>query len=644
MGKLYFEIIADKPKRKGFSDVQRLMIGRVQSSDIHIDHPDIENVHAMIEVDELKGMVRITDVSGTPVGVAINGALVKESAIAAGDRVQLGPITCVLYFEGQRPKDLQPLEINKKIPPPPPPVAKNVPKPKKVQELPEEDEEKAVSATIEHTVVTISAPMPRTTHQGEVVEISQIQDSAVLDVSTFKLGQCITIGDSLSADYLSGLPSIRGKKKVPFVESHKSGMSVHIDLASMRGAIRTKGKVYTLDEAKKSGALKEGGLLGHILSLAKNDYCKLLLEGTTYFICMVPRPDPLKQSAFFEPDPIYRRALGVVAALWLVIAIAIPFLPLGAEEVIEEEAEKVFQKVLVKPKRPKPKPEVVKRFNLAPKAIPQKAKPSSTKSTRKLPPKKKPARIGSGDEGQGQRRAGKEGKRGRRTAKGRSKGVTVHKRSKRKIVSPFQQGLLGAVTTSDVSARLTTLVSKGGRFDKTLKGTGSTDLVDGKGVEGEGLRGTGLGGGGKSAHISGLGTQGRGAGRKGFGTGTVLGKGNSRVLAPGEGTVVQGQLSKEAIRKVVQAHLGELRGCYQFYLNQYPKLSGNIVLSWVILENGNVFKKSKVVSASWRYAKGKLVLNKLLNCMASKIATWKFPSPRGGVVVVKAYPFNFFYE
>lgn len=209
------------------------------------------------------------------------------------------------------------------------------------------------------------------------------------------------------------------------------------------------------------------------------------------------------------------------------------------------------------------------------------------------------------------------------------------------MVSPTQAGLLGALTTTDLKTQLKTLVSKGGVVVDTLEGVGGARLVSGAGTKGAGLRGTGLGGGGESAYIGGLGTKGRGAGRRGYGEGAVLGKGVTGILGVGDEQVIEGQLSAEEIRRVVQAHTAELLGCFQLQLSRYPELAGQVEMSWVITMNGTV-SSVNVKVASWRYQKGPISLPALGRCLSSKIQTWRFPNPRGGTIVtVGKYPFNF---
>ena len=93
-----------------------------------------------------------------------------------------------------------------------------------------------------------------------------------------------------------------------------------------------------------------------------------------------------------------------------------------------------------------------------------------------------------------------------------------------------------------------------------------------------------------------------------------------------------GVLAKELIAKVINEHLGEVRGCYERALLKEAGLAGKLVLEWTIDLTGHV-DEIKVKQATLKGAD-------VPNCIVNSLKTWIFPKPTGGKVVV-SYPFLF---
>jgi hypothetical protein len=653
--KLYHGSTVEKAE---FELAHRLVVGRVPSAEIRIDHPDIANVHSIIEVDEVHSRVQIIDVSGPGKGMKVNGAPVQEFTLTSADRVQIGPVELSLAFErfavpvqpgSAESKHLPPVKpeitFNQParpvptVPPtaggPPPPKPKAPPKPVPPsfpEPLPPSPpaQDFKVGKAGEETVVTVSTPLPRSDRFGDVIEVTQMIGSEVLDVVTFPENHVVTVGEGLDSDFTVPMDAFGVKNKVAFVETTPTGMALHLDPDHMEGALRVQKKLLSLRRAKEEGLLKAGtgGGFGYLAHLSHQDFAKIGLGPVTFLVQKVPQPPRPPRAPLIDWDDVLKRVVGVSGVVWICLTGLVSFIPVDRDVVAEEAMGRVFQRVLVL-KEPKIKEVVVQRFNLEP--------PPTPAPEAKLPPKPK---VGVGNEGEGTRAAGEEGKRGRMDLPRDAKGVTEPRRQKRALVSPTQQGLLGALTTSDVGAQLTTLISKGGKVEESLEGVGGKRLESGAGTAGKGLRGTGLGGSGESAQISGLGTRGRGGGAAGYGEGAVLGKGVGTVLGIGDGQAVDGQITKEEIRRVVMAHQAELIGCYQLQLSRFPQLRGDIELAWVINTDGSV-AGILVNQAEWVYKDGPLSLPNLNQCISSKIQSWTFPQPRGGPARVSKYPFNF---
>ena len=95
---------------------------------------------------------------------------------------------------------------------------------------------------------------------------------------------------------------------------------------------------------------------------------------------------------------------------------------------------------------------------------------------------------------------------------------------------------------------------------------------------------------------------------------------------------VQGGMSREAVKKVIDQHLDEISFCYENALMDSPALMGNIVFEWKILLSGKV-GEVRIKSSSIRS-------KEIHSCIKAAIKTWQFPQPTNAEVVV-SYPFVF---
>ena len=147
------------------------------------------------------------------------------------------------------------------------------------------------------------------------------------------------------------------------------------------------------------------------------------------------------------------------------------------------------------------------------------------------------------------------------------------------------------------------------------------------GIGGLGLVGTGRGGGGYGVGTIGLGT-GSGYGR---GSGSGFGGRGTRVPTVRQAKAeVQGSLDKEIIRRIVRAHINEVRHCYNQALARDPYAKGRVVIQFVVSPQG------KVRAASVR--EDTLADKSVGTCISAAVLRWTFPKPTGSDVIV-SYPF-----
>ena len=132
----------------------------------------------------------------------------------------------------------------------------------------------------------------------------------------------------------------------------------------------------------------------------------------------------------------------------------------------------------------------------------------------------------------------------------------------------------------------------------------------------------------------------RSAGIKGDGDVAALEKGQTgqnKVMAMvsvelNKSVRVQGGMSREAVKRVIDQHLDEISYCYENALIGAPSLMGNIVFEWKILMSGKV-GAVRIKSSSIRSGQ-------IHHCIQAAIKTWQFEKPQHSEVIV-SYPFVF---
>jgi outer membrane biosynthesis protein TonB len=94
---------------------------------------------------------------------------------------------------------------------------------------------------------------------------------------------------------------------------------------------------------------------------------------------------------------------------------------------------------------------------------------------------------------------------------------------------------------------------------------------------------------------------------------------------------IEGALPKDMIRRIVKAHIGEVRYCYNEGLKIDPELAGRVAVSFTIDANGNV-SESEVSDTN-------LADSDVPDCIATAVERWIFPKPSDGEDVKVTYPF-----
>lgn len=139
---------------------------------------------------------------------------------------------------------------------------------------------------------------------------------------------------------------------------------------------------------------------------------------------------------------------------------------------------------------------------------------------------------------------------------------------------------------------------------------------------------------GPSARVKaqgGVGTRGAGGGKAGYGKMSMVGSSQAYSVPVESEAIIEGGLDREQIAEVIRRHIGQVRYCYEKGLQSSPKLSGRVSVKFKIAPSGRV----SVASVS----RSSLRNSRVENCIVRRLKGWRFPKPRGGVVVKVNYPF-----
>jgi pSer/pThr/pTyr-binding forkhead associated (FHA) protein len=366
---------------------------------------------------------------------------------------------------------------------------------------------------------------------------------------------------------------------------------------------------------------KKKGLYG--IALSSEQTAILENEECSYQLRLVPEQESPKVTLKTDTvRPFYKsliKSSGIHVALMVLLSLflAIPEMP-GPKEP-ESHFVKIDTRQLQKPKPVKaaPKPAI-------PKAATQPKPVKTSKQKKRLPkPQQKPTTI--------VRKAPT--KTSPRAGAGSGKAGNVKTRNVK------ETGILGLIgdniglAPKEALASVTNMdiVSSPGASENNMKIGGIAGRIPGSKVElvaGDVVRAKG------SSQVL------RSAGIEGKGEVAALRKGKTgqnqvmaKVSVDLEKTVrIQGGMSREAVKRVIDQHLDEISFCYENALMDAPSLMGNIVFEWKILMTGKVgavrIKSSTVRS------------NQIHNCIQGTIKTWQFPKPQNTEVMV-SYPFVF---
>lgn len=192
------------------------------------------------------------------------------------------------------------------------------------------------------------------------------------------------------------------------------------------------------------------------------------------------------------------------------------------------------------------------------------------------------------------------------------------KKTARSLVAGNASGSGKGAADSVAEAR--SLGSSSGSGRGNLGGTG--------GVSTRSAAVSGFGGGGMGDGDGGPGSAGAGYGRGSHSK--VSGQGKSFVSMDTGASEVDEGLTRDQVGRVIHAHFNEIRYCYESATLRSPDVSGRVTMKFSINAPGDVLTAGIGSSTVGD--------RRFHDCIVSRLKGWKFPKPRGGIVVAVAYP------
>ena len=610
------------------TDQRKIIIGRISSADFRIADVKVSRIHALLErLDD--GTIRLTDLASSH-GTFVGGERIVERLITPSDQIQIANLTLKISLEFQEQlvseSAATPAPTPSHNPPAPPARAPQAPR----AEIQISAQGQAVSVSREPTQIRSLKDVARTrgvlevTGPREDLEVTVYWQDAVLGIDHYRSeGEVIQIGSGTKVHYI--VPSNSLPENFDFIKVGRHQVDLHLH-PSMKGSVRLKDKMSTIEDLLKQNR--------GTVSLSGSDIAKVQIDSVNFFLMFVPEPPPLPKAKVIERDPLFWGIQISVAAAAILFLLMANLFKSPLEGQVKEFPEK-YRRIIIENFKAR---EEAKKI-LGDEAHKGEANPDAIMVADKM--------VKGGNEGEGARERGKEGKRGHADSKYET-GITNRPRTSNKRV-PVVDGkvaaprnaMLDALKNSGLGKKLSGGTRKGVEggsqgndpLNEALSGVGGGGIRSGRGSGGSGLQGTGTGGGGTAVGVGGLGTKGFGGGAKGNGIGSIPGKGDAAVGTESLSVIVLGSLSREEIERVVNAHRNEIQFCYQRELQKDPSLFGKISLKWTIVTGGVVQNIKKIENSTGSAS--------LETCIRERLSTWAFPAPAGGSQAEVEWPWIF---
>lgn len=480
--------------------------------------------------------------------------------------------------------------------------------------------------------------------KGSVVEIIVAWKERIIATYHYDQAKTVTVGSHPKNDIV--LP-VFGSPSVSYPLVKVEGLAKVFLTSELKGELVTGNSHIPLSDLNKKGRAEPSGA-GVAVTLQQGELIKVEFNDmVSVYVRYAPQ----------APKAIAGPALGVnpseltaiIGSAVLVLFIALYFAVYMPAEALKKEEEKEPPRKAVFAYKPKIDPIDVSQPSAPP---PDNAKLADKKTAKqeKTPVKKPEQKAAGGDPGKASeaapnKSASKEVKLTTPvagTGKGIQKGAQANKgksdaqgASAQKDVTKL--GLLSTLSGKGTQDKLSQAYSGAGvvgGLSQKATGSGSSSAVGAGDVPGEGLKDIGKGGKGEATvGIAGVNTKGRGSGISGYGTGSIGDKKGITVIPGGSEESFEGTIDREAIRRVINENLRQIRACYERGLNRDPGLHGKVILSWTIGARG-IVTQAGVASTTMNNSE-------VEKCFVSRLKTWRFPEPPVGQEADVTYPFVF---
>lgn len=663
-------------------DLEQIVIGHQADVQLDLDDPEVSPIHCMIELRE--DGYYVCDL-GSEYGTIKNGQRVLDEKIESNDELQLGQFKIVFFSGIPKPKTTVAAA----------PIASKGPEKSPQTKIPEfkldvESDSKVsipVSLPLEKPVEkplvaplspkplikdSKSKPHPKSKqtfapssqvgnlrtylkpHKGASVEILVCWQDRIVQAFHYRKKGLIQV--NVDTDMGVALPSGVLPTGFKLVEL---GQGARVFFPS-----DTVGELVTLDQKIDLVSLQRNGRIqpqGNVLSLKLEQNEIVYLELPNSQIQLVIRFVPMAPIVALVPPLMLSSGefMGVLIALAIVILLYLGVSTMApVPEPLEEEDLTRTAQIVFDNKPPVP-------------VLPMEQKPpqEDLKKTPPPPPKEEPKKVQVADKDQVQKKKGQAevaaAQRNQRAGRAAELAPNPNVKNNNKKFGSVKQGgavkvgekeganansqikdvtkvgLFSAFGGGGIRKQLDqAYTGAGGVLGTAAEATGSVGMGENRAGEDIGSKFKESGASGKGISIQGIqgvGTKGRGSGMSAYGSSEGFGDKTSVAIEPGgaEENFV-GTIDREAVRRVVRAHINQIQACYSRELNKLDRakraqLSGKVILKWDIIERGAA-ANVKVV--------GSTLNNKPIeDCIRERLATWQFPEPPTGLVGEVTYPF-----
>ncbi len=609
------------------SQAQRsIKIGRLKTAQVYLEDAKVSRIHAVIELSH--DQAHLIDM-GSSIGTLLNGAKISKAKLEHGDQIMVGDTTlsvglgapAVLAEAPASPVAHAVFSTPLAATPGREPLPSTAPfHPSQGAVTPQRrmTQEDVRGAAVEGVGIDVEEAL---NYDNKVLELRFYWGEILLGMYHYVRPKQVTIGENTKTDIFLSSENLP-KEAFPLIR-YRDGDYILSYTSRMEGEVQVETQNYSLLQARTQIAQADE-VLDDTYQIKMTESMRALLHwgGATFAMRFVPPAKILPAPFAKNIDHQYLMAIIFSFMLHLVMIITLHLYPTDADALKVDlfgEPDRFAQLILEAPKETKSSTDMLDKI--------------------KKQVQDKKEQIAKPVEGKKDKATTKPLDAKAMLAKNLPRAQKTSEEKKADMAKRFSSLLGGGGAGRAGGAGNILGGGGGGSLAGTLQnvigtaGAGSASA----GLSGLGVRGAGplTGGGlGTSRGIGGIGTSGRlGGGGAGYGAGVGLGAGKARNTVNFETPQVEGALSSDAIKKVINQNRNQVRYCYEVELQRDQNLEGRVLMTWIIGATGAVVQVS-VKETSLHNAN-------VEKCLMAKIKTWLFPPPAGGGTVTVNYPFVF---